>query len=233
MPVLYLIPTFLSDNTVQQVFPLDVINIIQDLKQFVVEDIRTARRFLLKMEYSGSIYLLNFKELNEHSKKNEIASLLPYLLENDTGLLSEAGTPCVADPGAELVRLAHANGIKVVPLVGPSSILMALMASGLDGQSFAFVGYLPVKQNERKKRLRVLEKRSANERQTQIFIETPYRNIRLLEDIIKCCRISTMLTIAADISGKNEFIRTQTVQQWKKKLPDIHKIPAVFLLQAN
>ena len=175
---------------------------------------------------------LQFHELNEHSTENDIISLLPCLLADNTGVVSEAGVPCVADPGAAIVRLAHANGIKVVPLVGPSSILMALMASGLNGQSFAFAGYLPVKRNERQERLKFLERRSASEQQTQIFIETPYRNMQLLDDILKCCRPSTMLTVAVDITGTQEYILTQSIQQWKKKLPDLNKIPAVFLLQA-
>jgi len=139
--------------------------------------------------------------------------------------------PCIADPGAELVKIAHANGIKVVPLVGPSSILMALMASGFNGQSFSFVGYLPIKEKERKEALKVLEQRSLKEKQTQIFIETPYRNISLLNDILKYCRPETMLSIAADITGKRELIISKSISEWKNNLPNIHKIPTVFLLQ--
>ncbi len=232
MPVLYLIPTLLSENTIPQVLPPHVLTIIHGLRQFIVEDVRTARRFLSKTGHPGPIDQLQFRELNEHTPADEIASLLSYLQMVDTGVISEAGVPGVADPGAAVVRLAHKHGIKVVPLVGPSSILMALMASGLNGQSFAFVGYLPVKQNERQDRLRALERRSTTEQQTQIFIETPYRNMQLLDDILKCCRPSTMLTIAADITGAGEFIRTQSIQQWKNKLPELNKIPAVFLLQA-
>ena len=232
MPVLYLSPTLLSENTISQVLPPDVLAVIHNLRQFIVEDVRTARRFLSKAGHPGPIDQLQFRELNEHTSASEIDSLLPYLQTADTGVISEAGVPGVADPGAAVVRLAHEYGIKVVPLVGPSSILMALMASGLNGQSFAFVGYLPVKQNERQERLRTLERRSANERQTQIFIETPYRNIQLLDDILKCCRPDTLLTIAADITGAGEFILTQSIKQWKKKLPELNKIPAVFLLQA-
>jgi 16S rRNA (cytidine1402-2'-O)-methyltransferase len=233
MPVLYLTPTLLSDNTNGlQVLPENVIKIIHELKQFVVEDVRTARRFLSKLHHPIPIEMLQFYELNEHTTEKEIASLLPHLQASDTGVMSEAGVPGVADPGAAVVRLAHANGIKVVPLVGPSSILMALMASGLNGQTFAFVGYLPIKQNERKDRLRALEVRSACERQTQIFIETPYRNMQLLDDILQTCRPVTMLTIAADITGEGEFILTQSIRQWKRQLPELDKIPAVFLLQA-
>jgi 16S rRNA (cytidine1402-2'-O)-methyltransferase len=232
MPVLYLSPALLSENTIPQVLPPHVMTVIHDLRQFVVEDIRTARRFLSKAGHPGPIDRLQFRELNEHTAANEIASLLPFLQASDTGVISEAGVPGVADPGAAVVRLAHANGIKVVPLVGPSSILMALMASGLNGQSFAFAGYLPVKQNERQERLRALERRSAAERQTQIFIETPYRNMPLLNDILKCCRPATLLTIAANITSPDELILTKSIQQWKNRLPELNKIPAVFLLQA-
>ena len=232
MPVLYLIPSFLSDNTLKKVIPDDVIKIITNLKQFVVEDIRSARRFISRVSPSLEINKLVFKELNEHSKEDDFVSLSSYLLKNDTGLLSEVGMPCIADPGAELVKIAHANGIKVVPLVGPSSILMALMASGFNGQSFSFVGYLPIKEKERKEALKVLEQRSLKEKQTQIFIETPYRNISLLNDILKYCRPETMLSIAADITGKRELIISKSISEWKNNLPNIHKIPTVFLLQA-
>jgi 16S rRNA (cytidine1402-2'-O)-methyltransferase len=232
MPVLYLIPSFLSDNTLKKVIPDEVIKIITNLKQFVVEDIRSARRFISRVSPSLEINKLVFKELNEHSKEDDFVSLSSYLLKNDTGLLSEVGMPCIADPGAELVKIAHANGIKVVPLVGPSSILMALMASGFNGQSFSFVGYLPIKEKERKEALKVLEQRSLKEKQTQIFIETPYRNISLLNDILKYCRPETMLSIAADITGKTELIISKSIREWKNNLPNIHKIPTVFLLQA-
>jgi len=232
MPILYLTPNLLSENTIINVLPQNVINIIHHLNQFIVEDIRTARRFISKTNHPTPIDEIEFRELNEHTTENEIASLLPYLKTKDTGVLSEAGVPGVADPGASVVRLAHANGIKVVPLVGPSSILMALMASGLNGQTFSFVGYLPVKQNERKERIRSLEVRSACERQTQIFIETPYRNMQLLEDILQTCRPVTMLTIAANITSESEFILTQSIRQWKKQIPELDKVPTVFLLQA-
>jgi len=228
---LYLTPTLLAENTIPQVLPPHVLTIIHGLRQFVVEDIRTARRFLSKTGHPGPIEQLQFRELSEHTPESEIAPLLPYLLAADTGFISEAGAPCIADPGASIVRLAHANGIKIIPLVGPSSILMALMASGLNGQSFSFVGYLPVKQNERHERLRILERRSANENQTQIFIETPYRNMQLLADILKCCRPETMLTIAANITAEDEFICTRSIRQWKNRLPELNKIPTVFLIQ--
>ena len=232
MPVLYLVPAPLSENSTQRVLSPDVINVIHGLRQFVVEDIRTARRYLSKIGHPQKIEQLLFRELNEHTSEKEIVDFLPFLLSANTGVISEAGLPGVADPGAEIVRLAHANSIRVVAMAGSSSIFMALMASGLNGQSFAFAGYLPKKQPERQARLRALEKRSANENQTQIFIETPYRNMHLLDDILKTCRPSTMLTIAADITGLREFILTKSIQQWKNKLPELNKIPAVFLLQA-
>ena len=232
MSVLYLSPTLLSENTINKALPPDVIVILHNLRQFIVEDIRIARRFLSKIGHPDPIETLKFQILNEHTQKDEIFSLIPFLLEENTGLLSDAGVPAVADPGAAVVRLAHQNNIKVVPLVGPSSILMALMASGLNGQSFAFVGYLPLKQKERQERLNFLELRSKKENQTQIFIETPYRNMQLLNDIVMCCKPFTMLTIAADITSSNEFILTQTIQKWKRKLPNLNKVPTVFLLQA-
>jgi len=232
MSVLYLTPNLLSENTAPKVLPPYVITVIHKLRQFIVEDVRTARRFLSKVKHPEPIDQLQFRELNEHTPDNEIPSLLPYLMTADTGLLSEAGLPAIADPGAKIVQLAHANNIAVIPLVGPSSIFLALMASGLNGQSFAFTGYLPVKKSERQERLRILERRSAHERQTQIFIETPYRNMQLLEDILQCCRPETKLSIAADITGEKEFILTQSIRQWKNKLPELNRIPAVFLLQA-
>jgi len=234
MTVLYLAPALLVEDTVHNVLPDNVIEIIKSLDQFVVEDLRTARRFLSKIGHPKRIEDLQFRELNEHTSKSDIDLLKSFIKNSDTGVLSEAGAPGVADPGAEIVKLAHENNIRVVPLVGPSSILLALMASGLNGQSFAFAGYLPVKRQERQERIRALERRSATENQTQIFIETPYRNMQLLEDILTCCRLSTNLTIAADITGKNEFIRTKSIKKWKSnKLPELHKIPAVFLLQAT
>ena len=229
---LYLAPTLLSENSELYVLPPNVIKMIHSLRQFIVEDIRTARRFLAKIKHPIKIDDLKFKEYNEHTKEKETVDFLEYILEEDTAILSEAGVPCVADPGAAIVALAHQNNIKVVPLVGPSSLLLALMASGLDGQSFAFAGYLPIKRNERQEKLKNLERRSKKEQQTQIFIETPYRNMQLLEDLLTICCSLTKLTIASNITGKDEFIKTQTVGQWKQNLPKIHKSPTVFLMQA-
>jgi len=232
MPVLYLVPTPIADHTIDKVLPEYVISVIHSLKQFVVEDFKAARRFLSKLKHPLEINQLKLMELNEHSKVSDIQSLLPSLLAENTGVLSEAGLPCLADPGSTLVHLAHENNIKVIPLTGPSSIFMALISSGLNGQSFSFAGYLPVKRNERQARLRVLEKRSAVEKQTQIFIETPYRNMLLLEDILYCCKSDTMLTIAAGITGVDEYILTQSIKMWKAGVPDLKKRPTVFLLQA-
>ena len=232
MTTLYLVPSLLSENTLHSVIPQNVLTVVHGLQQFVVEDFRTARRFLSKTKHPQKIENIQLYELNEHTPESEISKLLPIIRSADAGLLSEAGIPAVADPGSNLVRLAHENNIKVVPLVGPSSILMAIMASGLNGQSFAFVGYLPVKNKERQERIKALERRSAEERQTQIFIETPYRNIQLLKDILSSCRSSTLLTVAADVTGTGEFIKTQTIKKWKNKLPEINKVPSVFLIQA-
>ena len=229
---LYLIPNRLSEKCFHDVLPQNVIKIIHGIHQFIVEDIRSARRFLSKIKHPQTIDSLIFRELNEHTSETEIYKMLPFLQTADVGIISEAGVPAVADPGATIVKLAHQNMIKVVPLVGPSSILLALMASGLNGQSFAFVGYLPVKKNERQEKIGFLERRSQQEKQTQIFIETPYRNKQLLNDILICCRSSTMLTIAADITGENEYIVTQSIKKWARKLPELHKIPTVFIINS-
>ena len=231
MPVLYLVPSPLSDNSISWFLPQEVINVIHGLHQFIVEDVRTARRFLSKIKHPQKIENLSFRELNEHTSMKEIPDFLTFIRTADTGVISEAGLPAVADPGAEIVSLAHANSIQVVALTGPSAIFMALMASGLNGQSFAFAGYLPVKQNLRQARLRALEKRSKEEKQTQIFIETPYRNMQLFDDIIKTCHPDTKLSIAANITAPDEFVRTKLIRQWKTNPPAINKIPTVFLLQ--
>jgi 16S rRNA (cytidine1402-2'-O)-methyltransferase len=230
---LFLVPNFLSDNTSRDVLPPHVLSVIGSLRRFFVEDIRVARRFLAKIQHPIPIDQLYFHELNEHTTEREIPALLPYLQAGDSGIISEAGVPGVADPGADLVRLAHKHSIKVVPLVGPSSILLSLMASGMNGQSFAFNGYLPIKQPDRIARIRALEHRSETEGQTQMFIETPYRNMKLLEDLMTACKPETRLCIAANITADNEFIVTRPIRQWKNQLPGLHKIPAVFLLQAH
>ena len=230
---LLLIPSPIGDNDPSEVIPAHVLNSLHDINVFVVEEIRTARRYLSKAGLKGRIGSLEFHELNEHTRPEEIEGYAGLFEDgNDVGLISEAGLPAVADPGAQLVALAHRLGIKVVPLVGPSSLMLALMASGLNGQSFTFCGYLPAKPDERKARLRAIEKLSASSQQTQIFIETPYRNDSMLKDILQCCRDTTRVCVAADMTTPQAYIRTLTVGQWKKEDTVIGKRPCVFLLLA-
>ncbi len=207
-------------------------DVIGSLDYFIVENLRSARRFLSAAGGGRSIDSLSFAECSEHTPPEDIAALVePLVAGHDAGLISEAGVPGVADPGAEVVAACHARGIRVIPLVGPSSILLALMASGQNGQSFAFNGYLPVKPPERAKAIRRLEQRASAEKQSQIFIETPYRNIKLLGDILTVCRPETMLTVAADITGPQEFIRTLPVSAWRSAAPPaIDKRPAIFII---
>ena len=229
---LYLIPSPLGDTSIETVIPQGTLDILRSLRFFIVEELRTARRYLSKAGIETPIEQLVFSELNEHTPETEVPALLkPLLAGNDAGMISEAGLPAVADPGANLVALAQRRNIEVIPLVGPSSMFLALMASGLNGQSFAFSGYLPVKAPERKQRIRQLEKRSVSERQTQLFMETPYRNNALLADLLLCCAPDTRLCIAANITMPDAFIRTMTIAQWKKTTVDIHKKPCIFLLQ--
>ena len=227
----YLIPTTLGDSPVENVIPSYVVDIINSTNHYIVENIKTARRYLIKAGIKAKIDDLTFYELNKHSSPEQYDSYLNPIKDNQNiGIISEAGTPGVADPGAEIVTIAHRKNIEVVPLVGPSSILLSVMASGLNGQSFAFVGYLPVQKNERIKRIKDLEKRSQIENQTQLFIETPYRNQHLLEDILNNCSADTKLCIAADITLETEFIKTKSVKEWKKGIPNLHKRPAIFLI---
>ncbi|MDR0714132.1 MAG: SAM-dependent methyltransferase [Bacteroidales bacterium] len=230
---LYLIPNVLSDNTYSEVLPQQIRNAVVRIRHFFVEDVKAARRFLIRMRHPVPLHELFFHELNEHTPVQEIPSFLPFLTTGDTGLLSEAGMPAVADPGAALIRLAHENGIRVTPLVGPSSIPLALMASGMNGQSFAFNGYLPVKKNERIRRIQQLEQRAEKEGQTQIFIETPYRNMQMLEDLLSACQPDSLLCIASELTSANEFIATRRIRQWKQQLPDLNRKPAVFLLHRD
>jgi 16S rRNA (cytidine1402-2'-O)-methyltransferase len=231
---LYLIPTPLGDYAPSQVLPAPVFEIICGLKTFVVEEVRTARRFLSAAGLKGQIEGLDFHELNEHTNPAEVDKLKALFANgNNVGLLSEAGLPAVADPGALLVDLCHREGIEVIPQVGPSSLMLALMASGLNGQSFAFNGYLPVKPEQRKTALRNLEKKSSQLRQSQIFIETPYRNDALLADILATCSGHTKVCIAADITLPTAFIKTRTVEAWKRDIPQIGKRPCVFIILAK
>jgi len=228
---LYLIPATLGDTPVEQVLPQYNLQIISSLQYFIVENIRTARRFIKKVNPAAVIDDLTFLELNEHTKTEEISGFLaPLFAGNDMGVISEAGCPTVADPGADVVALAQQKNIKVTPLVGPSSILLALMASGFNGQNFAFAGYLPVNQTNRMRAIKNLESKVYSENQTQIFIETPYRNAQMLESLLSACNKSTKLCIAADITLASEFIATKTVSDWKQNLPDLNKKPCLFLI---
>lgn len=230
---LYLVPSPLGDNAPEEVIPGPVLEILGRIGTFVVEETRTARRYLSKAGLKGHIDGLEFHELNEHTSREEIEGYLSLFDGgNDVALISEAGLPAVADPGTQLVALAHRHGISVIPLVGPSSLMLALMSSGLNGQSFAFCGYLPAKRDERRLKLKSIEKTSSASGQTQIFIETPYRNDSMMEDILSVCRPETRLCIAADITLPDAFIRTASVGEWKKSGVTIGKRPCVFIIQA-
>ena len=231
MPTLYLIPTSLGECSFDKILPAQNTQIVTDLRHFVVEDVRTARRFLKKANPAIEINDLTFYVLNQHTTPEELSSFLsPMFAGHDLGVLSEAGCPAIADPGADVVAMAQKNNFTVVPLVGPSSILLSLMASGFNGQSFAFVGYLPIQPADRAKMLRKLENRAYTEDQSQIFIETPYRNMKMLEEILQVCQPNTRLCIAVDITLETELIKTKTVKEWKTQLPDLSKRPCIFLI---
>ncbi len=235
---LFLIPSPLGDNDPREVIPDGVLSMLPRLHTYVVEATRTARRYLSAAGLKGHIQELDFHELNEHTRPDEVKALLPLFDGgNDIGLITEAGLPAVADPGAQLVSLCHKEGIEVVPCSGPSSLMLALMASGLNGQSFAFLGYIPAKTDERRQALKSIEKHSAAERQTKIFIETPYRNDSLFSDILSVCQSSTELCIAANITMPDAFIRTKTISEWKRLVASgnevIGKRPCVFLILAH
>ena len=229
---LFLIPVTLGDDNISQVLPPDVVKIAQNLENFVVESEKSARHFLSTIKTTKPVRELNLSLLNEHTQDKDVAALLaPLLAGKDVGLMSDAGCPGVADPGAKLVALAHQKGTRVVPLVGPSSILLALMASGLNGQQFAFLGYLPVDKAQRIAKLKEIEKRALIHKETQIFIETPYRNMHMLEAILSTCHANTRLCISSQVSLPDEMIVTKTINGWKQSaLPDLHKKPTVFLL---
>ena len=230
---LYLIPSPLGDNNPEEVIPAPVLESLTGFRTFVVEEVRTARRYLSRAGLKGKIGELEFHELNEHTDAATIEGYLELFDNgNDVALISEAGLPAVADPGAQLVALAHNHGIEVIPAVGPSSLMLALMASGLNGQSFAFYGYIPAKTDERKSRLRTLEKVSAQLKQTQILIETPYRNDSLFADILATCNPSTRVCVAANITMPDAYIKTKKVSAWKKEQLIIGKRPCVFLILA-
>lgn len=229
---LYLIPVTLGETQISQVLPSYNREIIVNIKHFIVENIRSARRFLKKVEKSIDIDELTFYELNNHTDKKIIGTFLePLKAGKPVGVISEAGCPAIADPGADVVAIAQSKKMKVIPLVGPSSIIMSVMASGFNGQSFAFNGYLPVEVPQRIKALKKLENKIYNENQTQLFIETPYRNQKMIETILQNLRPQTKLCIASGITTEQEFICTKTLEQWKKEtLPELGKIPTIFLL---
>ncbi len=229
--VLYLVPNTLGNPDTSDTIPGGITHRVNNIKLFIVENLRNARRYLKSLNREINIDSLTFFELNEHTAVEEIPSFLDKVEQGmDAAIISEAGVPGVADPGASVVRVAHEKGIRVVPLTGPSSILLALMASGLNGQSFCFHGYLPVKRSERIRKIRDLEQVAIRRGETQMFIEAPYRNDALLSDILDSCNSSTLLCIAADITLESEFIITKTCGAWKKKKPALHKRPVLFLL---
>ena len=214
---LYLLPVTLGDTSIEKVIPAYNREIISSIRHFIVEDVRSARRFLKKVDKDIEIEELSFYPLNKHTSPEEVADYLQPLLQGHAmGVISEAGCPAIADPGADVVAIAQRKNLKVIPLVGPSSIILSVMGSGFNGQSFAFHGYLPIEQAERTKRIKELEQRVYAECQTQLFIETPYRNQRMLEDILKICKPQTKLCIAANITCEGEFIKTKSIAEWRK-----------------
>lgn len=230
---LYLVPTPIGRQKENLVLPDHTVQVIHSLEQFVVEKAQTSLSFLQWIRHPKKDFELTFRVLNKKTPDQEVLSFVRMLENGDVGIMSEAGAPGVADPGARLVNLAHEHGYPVVPLVGPSSILLALMASGLNGQKFAFHGYLPISQNDRKKELARLEQQSMDDNQTQIIMETPHRNTNLLQMILDQCRPSTRLTIAANLTMPDQLIQTKPIYQWKAaELPDLQKVPALFLLLA-
>jgi len=228
---LYLIPTTLGDNEPLEVLPLSVKKVVEQLDYFIVENQKTARRFIKKITPKKSQPSLVLKSIDKYAEALEVSTYLDVCEEGvSVGLLSEAGVPAIADPGAEVVKLAHQKGIQVIPLVGPSSIILAMMASGMNGQSFTFNGYLPIDVSERKKMIKSLERLSFDKNQSQIFIETPYRNEKMFKDLTTSLSPNTDLCIAADITLESEYIRTYTVKEWKNKVPDLKKRPAIFII---
>jgi 16S rRNA (cytidine1402-2'-O)-methyltransferase len=228
---LYLHPVTLGDTPLDSVLPPYNKSIILTIKHFIVEDVRSTRRFLKKVDKDIDIDPLTFYPLNKHSSSEDVPRYLQPLIEgNSIGVISEAGCPGIADPGADIVACAQRRNLKVIPLVGPSSIILSLMASGFNGQNFVFHGYLPIEATERFKKLKALEQRMYVENQTQLFIETPYRNNKMLEDILVNCRPQTLLCIAANITCEGEYIKTLPVKDWRGKVPDLSKIPCIFLL---
>ncbi len=226
---LFLIPNIIAEGTQENVIPYAVKETLRTLRFFLVEDIRTARRYLSSLKIIESIEALNFAVLNKDTQQVDLQNLLKPLLEgNDMGIISESGCPAIADPGALAVAYAHQHNIQVVPLVGPSSILLALMASGLNGQRFAFHGYLPIDAKEASKAIKELERESKTRNQTQLFIETPYRNNSILDHLLNSLSPTTLLSIALDVTGTHESIKTKSIKEWKAEKPSFTKQPAVF-----
>lgn len=235
MAALYLIPVTLGDSPLQQVLPAHNKEVILGIKHFIVEEVRTARRFLKQVDRSINIDELTFCPMGKHADAALFSKYLEPLRKGESiGVISEAGCPAVADPGADVVAIAQCEGLKVVPLVGPSSILLAVMGSGFNGQSFAFHGYLPINPAERAKRIKQLESRSAAEHQTQLFIETPYRNHKMIADLLATCNPRTRLCIASGLTTEQEFLRSKTIKEWKQTPPpDLNKIPTIFAIYAG
>ncbi len=230
---LFLIPTTLGDTEPWEVLPISIKRAIEEIDYYIVENERTARRFIKKVSPRKSQPDLQLFILNKFSEAMELPSYLdPCFKGHHVGILSEAGCPAIADPGADIVRIAHERKIRVIPLVGPSSILLALMASGLNGQNFAFNGYLPIDAQDRKSAIKKFEKHSGDTQQSQIFIETPYRNEKLLSELLKHLKPSTLLCLATDITLPTEFIQTKTVENWKNEELELHKRPTIFVFQA-
>ncbi len=231
MPKLYLFPVPMGDTPAADVLPARNIDLIRGVSYFVVENLRSARRSLKSCDRSIDIDSLHFTELNEHTPAEDVTAMIePMRRGHDIGVISEAGCPAVADPGADIVAVAQRHGFEVVPLVGPSSIIMSLMGSGFNGQSFAFCGYLPIDEGKRTATLKEMERRIRRERQTQIFIETPYRNHRLIEDLCRRLPADLLLCVASDISGPRQSIVTRSLRDWKKSAYNYEKIPTIFLL---
>lgn len=232
--VLYLIPTVIAPNTESKSLPPDLINICNRLDYYLVENIRTARRCLSAMNIARPIPDIEFRELSKNTKEEAIGELMTPIHEGRSiGIMSEAGCPGIADPGARAVAYAHKNNIKVEPWVGPSSIFLALMSSGFSGQSFAFSGYLPIEKKERTQAIKKLEQAVFKNSQTQIFMETPYRNNQLLQDILRICSPQLQLCIAKNINAPDELVKTDTIENWKKYKPELHKMPCIFLFGHN
>lgn len=228
---LYLLPTILNDAPVEDSLAVSNIRCILRLRYFIIEELRTARRFMRKAGVTGDFSDFHFLLFNEHTDKKDIQHFIePLLRGHDMGILSEAGLPCIADPGSEIVNLAHCHKIKVVPFPGPSSIFLALMASGFNGQNFVFHGYLPIEKTARSKKIREMETAIYSKDQTQIFIEAPYRNLQLFQALVITCQAETLLCTATDLTKENESIRVVKVKEWKNDFPDIDKKPTVFLL---